>query len=434
MKWSNEEFATPLARWNTFQSALRKLEWEQADAEEILDGEEFNVFFQVKMMMPGFVGNIAHNGDISFEGEVFDEDMSFEGAQFARSVSFERCRFAQTVSFSDARFGGSDDKMPRQFSFEGTVFEGLTSFRGTQFHGDLVTFEGVVFNDRTWFTGADFHCDANFRRAKFDGHGVFLRTEFRGNRLACDRIEIGPQGKVEFADCKHLQEIQASEALIDGKLILTGFTGTATETPKSRGITLNLSNATFTSRPPKLIGFDLSESSNFEGIQWPPGARSREDAADDIHSYERLRGQMERLGAKEVRKLLVNRELACRTALATGWDRIAREIYGAVSGYGQSIERPTKVLLAHWLVVVGTWLAYVATGKTTLSGFDAIGYNISRLFPMTTMRGFHTEEYLDGIRNAPQVLHFLSGTIAVISPILIFLIALGLRNRFRMAD
>ncbi len=115
-----------------------------------------------------FVGNItfemaAFVGEANFEEANFTSEANFQGVKFTdkgSSANFKKAKFASGANFNLAKFAGD------------TIFIG-------DFSGET-NFIGATFASQAYFLGANFASAANFRKASFDGYATFMIATFAG--------------------------------------------------------------------------------------------------------------------------------------------------------------------------------------------------------------------------------------------------------------
>ena len=152
-----------------------------------------------------------------------------------------------------------------------------------------------------------------------------------------------------------------------------------------------------------------------------------------ISSYEYIRTQAENIGQLELRKEMIRRELACRAELAEpSFERYLRKAYGWICDHGTSIGRPALALLCIWGFTFAAWRGWAAQ-EAAVTTWDVLYHTGGRMLPFVGGHAYVEEHTLKALRAAPHVLHFLSAMAAILSPFLLFLMALALRLKFRMS-
>lgn len=181
----------------------------------------------------------------------------------------------------------------------------------------------------------------------------------------------------------------------------------------------------FLQSPPRFHGAKLHEGTVWRGVDWPQPPRDPDDAGEFTDAYERLKLEMDRLKKHEDELMFFAKELECRR-VAAGWFKgMPIGVYGALCDYGQSYLRPLGWLLA--VILVGAvqfwpmleWDFLLSLGISAANTLGPLGLR-KELIGSTTLP------------DLSPWLQFLTGAQMLTGLILLFLIGLGLRNRFRM--
>jgi hypothetical protein len=297
-------------------------------------------------------------------------DITIENHIFSENLSFIGAIFAQPIIFRNCRF-------KRSVKFYGANFEVGAIFSGSEFS------ETVDFGD------AQFRFAALFERVTFCGQINFYWSENESNLLAIFRKAI------------------------------------------------------FIKKTPRFHGQKFHPGCMFHGVTWPKipkrnGDKKTQDAIenallDQITSYEFIRTQAEHIGQLELRKEMIRRELACRAELAEpSFERLLRKAYGWICDHGTSIGRPAFALLCIWGFTFLAWRGWAAQ-EAAVTTWDVFYHTGRRMLPFVGGHAYVEEHTLKALRAAPHVLHFLSAMAAILSPFLLFLMALALRLKFRMS-
>lgn len=111
-------------------------------------------------------------------------------------------------------------------------------------------------------------------------------------------------------------------------------------------------------------------------------------------------------------------------------------VYDAVSRYGQSVLRPSFLLVLSWVVFAG-WYNQIPTRSLSATYPDLLLFAISVSLPFLPVSGVIRKNEIKELFGDPASidlwgLYTLMGLQGISSLILIFLIGLGLRNRFRL--
>lgn len=100
----------------------------------------------------------------------FESAINFENTIFKESANFIKVEFSKNASFSEAAFSGYTSFDEAQFveyaGFDNVIFDGAAVFNGSLFKG-YGGFDEVVFNDHAGFENVNFETGVSFRKAKF---------------------------------------------------------------------------------------------------------------------------------------------------------------------------------------------------------------------------------------------------------------------------
>ena len=296
--------------------------------------------------------------------------ITIENHIFSEELNFNGAIFAQPISFTNCRF-------KRSVNFYKANFERAARFSGSKF------LETVDFGN------AQFRVAALFERVTFCGKIIFYWSENESNLLA------------------------------------------------------NFRKAIFKKMTPVFHGRNFHPAWDFHGVTWPKipkrnGDKKTQDTIEDtllyhITSYEYICTQAENIGQLELRKEMIRQELACRAELAEpSFERYLRKAYGWICDHGTSIGRPALALLCIWGFTFAAWRGWAAQ-EAAVTTWDVLYHTGGRMVPFVGGHAYVEEHTLKALRAAPHVLHFLSAMAAILSPLLLFLMALALRLKFRMS-
>ena len=296
--------------------------------------------------------------------------ITIENHIFSEELNFNGAIFAQPISFTNCRF-------KRSVNFYKANFERAARFSGSKF------LETVDFGN------AQFRVAALFERVTFCGKIIFYWSENESNLLA------------------------------------------------------NFRKAIFKKMTPVFHGRNFHPAWDFHGVTWPKipkrnGDKKTQDTIEDtllyhITSYEYICTQAENIGQLELRKEMIRQELACRAELAEpSFERYLRKAYGWICDHGTSIGRPALALLCIWGFTFLAWRGWAAQ-EAAVTTWDVLYHTGGRMLPFVGGHAYVEEHTLKALRAAPHVLHFLSAMAAILSPLLLFLMALALRLKFRMS-
>ncbi len=309
-------------------------------------------------------------------------------------IDFRECQFDQSIYFGGYIFGHAD--------FSGTKFTSYTSFSVAIFINGA-DFNSTTFTDSANFSNSIFTEYANFVSATFTGKAEFGAARFIGN--------------ANFISSTFTRYTGFSRATFHQA---ARFTDSELKAPT------NFEASQFLGEPPRFHGAKLHEDTVWRGAKWPTAPSNPDVAAQFTNAYERLKLEMDRLKKHEDELVFFAKELECRRVAAgqiRGWPIGA---YGVLCHYGQSYLRPLGWLVA--LILAGAvqfwpalnWDIPLALGVSTANTLGPLGLR-KELMEAGTLPA-----------DLSRWLRFVSGAQMVIGLLLLFLIGLGLRNRFRM--
>lgn len=345
-------------------------------------------------------------GEVSFSCAKFGERLtSFLKTQFGDGqLAFENAEFGENgVSFYGARFGNGD------VSFENTLFgKGDVSLQDTTFGTGQVSFEGARLQGNLKIAPLESRKTVwSFRDCSFGG-----RTEFL--------LENGAEAVTQF---------DLRGARFDSSLTLRGAFGSVPDFRRSK-VTHHVDLSEFS--------VTLRRKPKWKWLPWlSKVAEDKEDGA----RLRRLKEIAE--GAKDHQKAL---EFAADENRANRWIKTGKLAsvldlaFSGFSNYGQSIMRP--ILWLAGVLALAMLLFLILATTTQADGMidwaQRIGQSVklsfsnsvpflphARDFGLTSKKalfGEHPSLWVDAIVAIQGILSF----------VFLFLIGLGLRNRFRL--
>jgi len=388
--------------------------------------------------------------NITIDNLIFRKELSFVGAFFVRPISFNSCCFERPVNFYGASFNFTA-------TFSGSTFSKEVNF------GDAQFCVPALFNRVMFCREVNFYCQqtdnnfqANFREAIFKKmtpvfHGRNFHPACDFNGVTWPKIPkrddaIQTHNTIETA-LKNLKI--SSESLGEKSKTREDVVEFLKQALKSLEEVLKIPGSALT--PLEEVAKAIKETLQApDEVLSSPGVvlRHLEDASkclDDIlknplntllnhiTAYEYIRTQAEHIGQLELRKEMIRRELACRAELAEpSFERLLRKAYGWICNHGTSIGRPALALLCIWGFTFAAWRGW-ASQEAAVTTWDVLYHTGGRMVPFVGGHAYVEEHTLKALRAAPHVLHFFSAMAAILSPLLLFLMALALRLKFRMS-
>ncbi len=362
--------------------------------------------------------SVRFERSISFSGLIFPTNALFEGAAFAGSAFFLKTEFVGFAKFDKATFSDSaifnnaifthgasfSDATFSSASFDHATFVGLASFtkatftKGAIFNEAIFSFAlfwGVTFPPVTRFSKATFSRGAHFSEATFGNEAHFDQATFAG-------------------------------AVFFSKAVFTGLADFTSCEFKSH---TEFDRAKFESSVPTFFDSRLREATLWAGSTWPPPPKDQGAAAFQVLAYERLKAEMERLNRNLEAQFFFAKELRAQRARETRYSprRALNFAYQILSGYGQSVRLPV-----FWLVMVFVFGASLFALMPVYKGIplaydEAAGLSITNLISFLPYKV--DNEISAHLSPYAKIVGDLQSLLGVI---LLFLLGLALRNRFRM--
>lgn len=334
------------------------------------------------------------NGYANFNNIDFSGDANFNNIEFSTDANFYKAFISGNMNFANSVIYGAA-------TFTYAKFSKAADFSGTSIDGDA-TFQKVIVNGDANFSGTKFSSVANFARLAVSGGIKFCNATFNGD--------------AQFRNAVFSDDAYFSAATYNGRAI---FTDTELKAPT------DFAECRFEKFPPQFLGAKLHEGTVWRGVSWPKPPSNPNDVGHFTDAYERLKLEMDRLKKHEDELMFFAKELECRRVAAGQFRGLPIGSYGVLSLYGQSYLRPLGWLLA--LILIGAvqfwpvlkWDSMLSLGVSTANVLGPLGLRKELVDP----------EALNGLSRWFQV---LTGAQMVLGPVLLFLIGLGLRNRFRM--
>ena len=330
---------------------------------------------------------------------------------------FDKSEFKVAAYFDDSNFSPILDT-------QGCSLGGV-GFRQSIFTEEL-SFEGTEWRVQAHFEGAKFQGKANFKNCEFVEGAHFQRTTF-------DRI-------ADFSSTEFRREVRFHDA---------SFKST---TYFLKSIFL---------QPPKFFGTNLHEDTDFSGINWRiaesgyaiswwskiKSRLSRDsiksdvvDASSAIQAWDRLALIMSKLEKMPERHEFYRlRMRAQRKRDSWGILSFSNWLFDVLCDYGWSVKRALLWWILHIIGVALLIFSHAkAMGQTSGELFlDSLSVSFSNahaFFGLASEGGYlyAARQRLEGSILDASMLS-IAGTIqTVIGPILLFLLLLTLRNRFRL--
>ncbi|MDX1914921.1 MAG: pentapeptide repeat-containing protein [Methylophilus sp.] len=160
---------------------------------------------------------------LDFSGHVFEKEANASGYCFLQEVLFDNIIVHRRASFEDATFNefswfeNAEFKAYAWFQrstfnkdawFKRAVFNGQVRFRRVSFND--ACFIQAQFNDQTYFESANFRTGANFENAQFSNVGHFEWVTFSTLIPSFQGVKIGDT-RLEFSDDTYFTQADFTE-------------------------------------------------------------------------------------------------------------------------------------------------------------------------------------------------------------------------------
>ncbi len=264
----------------------------------------------------------------------------------------------------------------------------------------LASFEKFVFEKSAYFSSATFSSDAYFRSATFSSLAFFSSAKFSSLAFFSSAMF---DARTKFDDVRFLTAVPEFFAAD----IYEDTTFTLPENYRDNW-------------PPMTGAVIISGSDEPQEVM---------SAKEQKRAYNRLRLFMNKNLQVEEEQFFHRQEMRCKKITDHWSHRPVYWLFEIFSDYGNSVGRPMAGLFALWVVGIMARLEWSAgniwadAGSTTYS----MGWSFANLFPFFGFRRL----YFSG-ENLTTWQSFIGGAETVAGFILLFLLGLGLRNRFRL--
>ena len=403
-------------------------------------------------------------GKANFCRSTFTEQVTFEHTMFAGGANFGEARFAGKAYFSRARFRGQAD-------FMRATLMGDASFFQARFAGRVIFWQ-TTFTGETCFLQAMFAGEALFVETTFAGEAYFREARFFKRMASFSRAVFTGQANFEQARFADRVIFWQTTFKSDANFWKARFTGAANfEQTEFLGMT-SFGGARFTAvatfhaaRFGKTVSFRGSEWGavpDFIGTAWKDGVAIADfeqlqtqlnkgeldwrdpSTSDPTPLTDRLQAlrKMARDADDRPRELdYFALELQARYQ-GTEWGAWLKRrlvgLYGCFSDYGRGILLPFLWLLVLWLLCALGYL-YLAVGGCALLTVpvalkEPLLLSLVNILPTLGAGSTARESSLKALYgcDVPTSVHLIAVGEGIVGLILLFLIALGLRNRFRL--
>lgn len=406
------------------------------------------------LIKPSNFSEVIFAGQASFTNTDFQEQSAFQQTCFLNAVDFSHATFSKASNFDRCRFG--DDANVKSVTFRGVSIWTNARFRNSASFGEAIFVKGARFSSATFEGAANFvetHFEENvyFRRTVFLATANFSGTEFQNALFQLANFEHS-----EFAGAARFERARFGGL---ANFRNSHFQEAANFNAIRAESSFDMAGATFYCDVPNFIQAHFPEAPRLDHIHVPTVAALRRASAP-VGTYATARYRaLKRLaiqGHDYDRELqFFADELLSQQQTVWSARNWFVDLYGLISDFGRSITRP----LAGWLWTAALFAGLYAgvhdmrdvpsdncegSSPTLLSIFFSVQRGLvfpglgqsqqldrvhSCLFGTATMSADGSERVIPDIDGAVAVAGMLQ---SLISALLIFLILLAVRNRFRI--
>jgi hypothetical protein len=266
-----------------------------------------------------------------------------------------------------------------------------------------LVFLNAQFMGPAFFKEAYFMKDASFRDAQFEGAAYFQEAHF--------------QGGADFQEAKFKCISDFSDGSFKARAAFDG--------------------AAFKGAVPKFFHREVNQDTSFteDKTLWPEV--TAKNAERGRKAYTRLRQVAAEIYDPDLEHFFLRQEMECKEALAGRFDQGLFVLYRKFADSGISVTRPAAVLAGLWALGAAMFWGYflapmghhVPESVAASPGWSGIGLSFANVFAFL---GLSRAYFADVLTALPIGLKYFAGMQTVFGAVFFFLLALGLRNRFRL--
>jgi uncharacterized protein YjbI with pentapeptide repeats len=305
----------------------------------------------------------------------------------------------------------------KNLHLKGFYFPGVVVFDNSHF-SRLAYFDQSVYKSPATFNNVHFAENASFSQAHFDSV-IFRGSQFYGSAYF---------NKVRFCGIAHFEG-----SYFKGRVTfsLSRFSSYVFFSLCKFDWITEFRNTVFALQSPVFTQTQFHQDTTFTNDPgfWPTA--NRENSKRGIETYTLLQQFAAENRKTELERFFLRQEWACKEVLSENTiDRWTSKAFGFFADYGNSFAWPAFWLAAVWgscWGIIGSYLKY-CKGYTNPIG-DGAMIALGNTLPFINIS---EKMHQDFYKHAPWWLDLLSALQSILGIILIFFIALGLRNRFRL--
>ena len=397
----------------------------KADFDSALFHDDINFTYATLSSIADF-NNITFSGKIQFLNATFASDVSFNNTIFSNkaillsSTDFRNATFAGGASFNNATFS-SVSTFSMNVDFTLATFAKTAYFKKVNFAGiGSAYFKGVKFSQGANFDDATFKKIANFDDVKFLGKSQFCKVKF---------LDGANFDKAEFSEDANFDKAEFSEKVSFINAIFS-------EEIKFDGATFeghtNFINTKFKKYVPSFHKAEVYSNTSWSTVikHWPSSKKPKDEEMAEIisynqNTYENLSSRMKELDKYHDEHFFYRQEMRCRRQFENFFIRFPYVAYDVLSDYGYSIGWAFSWWALH--ILLGTAFIWAVT-KNALCAFPVSFANAHGFLPFH--KGSLSGCYKLFVGN--DIFNIIWGVQTIIGILLLFLLLLTLRIRFRL--
>ncbi|KZN49883.1 pentapeptide repeat-containing protein [Pseudoalteromonas luteoviolacea] len=387
--------------------------------------------------------NATFDGMACFHGAIFSGEAGFFKAKFSHETDFNKATFSREADFCRVTFSKNANFRNTAFSIDADFGEAIFAhevyFNSAAFSG-AAHFYSAQFRSLANFYDATF-VDVNFHKTTLSGEACFVNAVFSGVPVFSEAVfsrNVDISGAsfgdvVEFNgavfessltfipdEAENITSLDFKGSVFEKQLIMSGNFGCVPDLRQTKAnLHVDMSQ----------LGVHLRRTKNELGA-----LREKAIDPDDAERLCRLKEIAEsNKSQKRALAFHADEQRASRWGILNPWQSILDSLYSLTSNYGQSVLRPFVFLMMSIFVFSHITLSY-ADSKQDAQFKTALVISVATVTPFMAISKDARNNSIKKIFSdeIPESYYIYGYLHSFFSFIFIFLIGLGLRNRFRI--
>jgi hypothetical protein len=360
----------------------------------------WNKFFKHKLEGQPLAKEISERFNSRLPGQFLpnpQEGIDFSNTDFKKPLNLKTFEFPKFAKFANSRFN-------RGLILQAAKFDSDANFSNAKFFV-VADFGMVEFTEQVIFYQSDFYTDGLLSD---DGDVVCVRFDKAIFKGLCTFMDASFHRSSSFNNCQ--------------------FVGPC-----------DLSKAKFEKNYPVIESSVFHQKTTLSAKKeyWPSPQNCEQNPEEAKATCEILREQMETQGLHDEAHFFFRREMHFAGKMLSPWQRLPNNLFACLSAYGFSLKRPLSALAFLWALPMAIFWVNICTGKCAntigaelwVSLIKMAGLSIANIFQITGLQRVYWSEFIQCL---PSWMKFLGGAQTLLAIPLLFLLLLGLRNRFRL--